>query len=237
MARAIQLDPAQPLADPREELFAQLRVKGTARIVAHGEAGWTADKGNAKRVEQRSRVANRIAWLKLQGAAGAIATAADVRREQERIAFFNPYPYLRRDGSGSLGTTPRIDYDATGPEFWANVKEIDPKTGRVAFHDRRAFLADIGKQEGLGSGADAPTISMELQIIIAHLNQLPGDERDKRLATMMALAAPDNEASDNDIARMVALALRIGGVELPASSPAREPDDDPQAGSGATGPR
>jgi hypothetical protein len=53
MPRALP-DPTLPLADPREERFAQLRAGGTPRIVAHGEAGWEPDKGNAKRLSRGS---------------------------------------------------------------------------------------------------------------------------------------------------------------------------------------
>lgn len=239
------VNPAVPLDDPREERFAQLRAGGMPRIVAHGEAGWEPDKGNAKRVEQRPRVAARIAWMKSQGAAAAVMTAADVRRRQEEIANFNVWPYLKRHQDGTLalrGGVPVIDWDAMGPEAFAAVSAIDNKAGKVTFYDRTPYLRDIGKQEGLGSSAeDAPVIPPDVLAILGNLHALPEEERRKKLASMAALSAPGDLGSENDIARMIAFTLRRGGQSISgtltldgAAGQGGELVDAGAAGAGAT---
>lgn len=158
---------AGPLANTRQERFAQEMAKGSAATRAYVAAGYNPSESAPARLCDNVRVKARIVELQQRAADRAEVSIEKVLRELAKIGFSD----IRKAVAWSAQAHGLIDNPETGEPQLAirnqvelvDSGEIDEDTAaaisevsqnatggiRVKFHDKRAALVDIGRHLGM----------------------------------------------------------------------------------------
>lgn len=159
------LDPAQTLADAREEQFAQLLSSGSTQVGAYEAVYRGSDKGNASKKANQPRVKARVHWIRTQAGQAVVeqlvaktttATAEVVAKAVTATVLTRQYVIdgLTKNARIAMGdelvTVKKIGKDEDG-----NPQVIEAKvTMRDAGAANRA-LELLGKEVGLFEGEGA----------------------------------------------------------------------------------
>ena len=115
-----ELDPAQPLTNPRHEAFVQALLRGEPATQAYALAGFKPNRANAARLTTNDDITARLAHLKSLVTAQVIAetaiAVADVVEELAKLGFSNMKRYAHIRSAADIAELPE--------EYAAAVQEL-----------------------------------------------------------------------------------------------------------------
>lgn len=154
------------LANPRHELFAQELAKGKSADEAYVIAGYSANRGNAARMNANESVQKRVEEIMQRGAERAEITVSKVLTELAKIGFSDIRKAVEwrsrlevkaQDADGmpvalNVNDVALVNSEDLDDETAAAIAEVSQgKDGglKIKLHDKRAALVDIGKHLGM----------------------------------------------------------------------------------------
>ena len=168
-----ELDPAQPLTNPRHEAFVQALLRGEPATQAYALAGFKPNRANAARLTTNDDITARLAHLKSLVTAQVIAetaiAVADVVEELAKLGFSNMKRYAHIRSAADIAELPE-EYAAAVQEL--TIEEYMEGRGddarrvkkvRIKLHGKESPLVNIGKHLGMFERDKAPSEPQPLE--------------------------------------------------------------------------